>query len=208
VAAMPAIVASAFLAGSAPAQGAVGDAGSAYGLAGSASAQAAVRSNTSDIPASDYGLRNYKSPSGQSYCLGVSADENDQSAVLYKCNAHADQRWQVYPVYPDKSAGGRTFWNLVNNNGSCLAVAGRSYAEDAAVYGWTCEGTDDQYWTQAGVCPNGYAALLNYNAYIHDKFYVAGVSGGVIANDRPIILFQYDNECDNQFWNWYLNIVG
>lgn len=205
VAAVPAMVAGAFLAGSAPAHGAVRpDAVGAYGLAGSAPARAAVRSDASDPP-SDYGLVNYQSPADTPYCLGVTGDANDQPSVLWQCNGHADQRWQFKPVYPNKSAGGYTFENLVNNNGSCLAVQGGGYAQGTNLYGWTCKDTDDQFWAVAGAGCGDYAALLNYNAYIHGEFYVAGVNGGDIKDGTNIILFYYQRECNNQFWNWVYN---
>jgi hypothetical protein len=207
LAAAPAIMAGAFLAGSAPAQGAVRpDTVSAHGPAGSVPAQAAARSDASDPPSS-YGLVNYEGgPDDDDYCLGVSGDENDQPSVLWQCNGHADQRWQFENVYPDKSAGGYTFMNLVNNNGSCLAVAGGAYAGGTDLYGWTCKGTNDQFWAVAGIICGAYAALLNYNAYEHGYFYVAGVSGGKIANGTNIVLWKYQGECNNQFWNWILNL--
>jgi hypothetical protein len=181
VAAVPAIVAGAFLAASAP-------------------AQAAVRSDAS----SDYGLVNYEHPSGGNFCLGVGGDINDSPSVLWGCNAHADQRWQFESVYPNKTYGGYTFMNLVNNNGSCLAVAGASYTEGTDLYGWTCKGSPDQFWAVYSDC-DGYAALLNYNAYEHGDTYVAGVAGGVIKDGTSIVLYQYQNECNNQFWNFIVN---
>jgi hypothetical protein len=197
VAAVSAMVAGAFLAGSAPAQGAVRpDAVSARGLVGSASARAAVQSD-----ASDDGLANYESTA---YCLGVGGDKNDEPSVLWACNGHADQRWQFENVYPFISYGGYTFMNLVNNNGSCLAVAGGGYAQGTDLYGWTCKGTYDQYWAVYAYCGD-FMALLNFNAYEHGYTYVVGVAGGVIADGTSIILYHYQAECNNQFWLWKLN---
>ncbi len=195
LAAVPAMVAGAFLAGSAPAQGAVRpDAVSAHGLAGSASARAAVQSD-----ASDDGLGNYESTA---YCLGVSGDKNDEPSVLWKCNGHKDQQWQWEGT--GISYDGYTFMNLVNNNGSCLAVAGGVYTEGTDLYGWTCKGTADQDWAPYASCGD-FFALLNYNAYVHGYTYVAGVSGGDIADGTSIILFKFQGKCNNQFWAWQLN---
>jgi endoglucanase len=126
-------------------------------------------------------------------CLGVSGGKNDQDAVQWTCNGHADQQWH----WGSQNASYPGWYQLVNNVGSCLGVTGGSASEGARVVGWTCDGSThyDQYWAPQAENCGGYVPLENLNSG-----YVLGVSGNSTAVGADIVQYAYQGVCNNQFW--------
>jgi hypothetical protein len=125
-------------------------------------------------------------------CLGISGDRNDQPAVQWGCNSHADQQWH----YGSENSTYPNWFQLVNNNGSCLGVSAGSVAQGARVVGWSCLGSShlDQYWTPVYSC-GAYIALENLKSS-----YLLGVAGNSTAQGAAVVQWPYQHMCNNQFW--------
>jgi hypothetical protein len=73
-----------------------------------------------------------------SNCLAIYSGTNN--AIVYQCNGHADQKWQVVV---DPATG----WdNIINSNGYCLGVSGGATTNGAQVVQWSCNNHPDQQW--------------------------------------------------------------
>jgi hypothetical protein len=127
-------------------------------------------------------------------CLGISGDKNDQPAVQWNCNGHADQEWHIGAFYPDGSG----FFQLVNGNNSCLGVAGGSTNEGARVVGWSCYGPThpDQYWSPLPYYCDGDEPLQNLGSD-----YVLGVAGNSTQWGAPVVQWAFQFTCNNQYWS-------
>jgi hypothetical protein len=140
------------------------------------------------------------SPSGGPLCLGITGGDSNAPAVQWTCDAgHPDQEW-----YEGAEYGTTGFYQLKNATGSgqCLGVAAASTAEGAQVVGWDCLPSHlDQYWYPLASCGDGaYEAWLNLGAWTAGKEYVFGVTGNSNAVGAPVILWQYQGACNNQYW--------
>lgn len=133
-------------------------------------------------------------------CLGISGNVNDSTAVQWPCVAHADQIWHL-----DPQAVAAGYLRIINNNGSCLGVAGGRTNAGARVVGWTCGGTThpDQYWELVPL-PGGYSVLINYAATIaHHKLYVLTDTGSKGQTGAAVVIEPYKGPSHyNQVWLW------
>jgi hypothetical protein len=130
-------------------------------------------------------------------CLGIYQGHHDAPALQWGCNGNPDQSWHWgNPDFP-----GSAWYQLVNGDGQCLGVAGGSLSEGARVVGWDCLGPNhpDQYWTpdgnQTGLC-GAYSYLDNGNS----TGYVLGVGGNSTAWGAPVVQWEPQGVCNNQFW--------
>jgi hypothetical protein len=129
-------------------------------------------------------------------CLGIYQGEHDAPALQWGCNGNPDQSWHWgSPDFP-----GSAWYQLINGDGQCLGVAGASTSEGARVVGWKCLGPthEDQYWmpdgNQLGQC-GVYSYLDNGN----DE-YVLAVSGNSTAWGAPVVQWDPQGTCNNQYW--------
>jgi Ricin-type beta-trefoil lectin domain-like len=127
-------------------------------------------------------------------CLGISGGADDAPAVQWYClNGHPDQQWSTGAG----NSGG--FYQLINNDGQCLGVAGGSTAQGAQVVGWKCLGTShpDQYWFIDHAVPmcGPYYPIANYKSGRY-----LGVAGGSTLAGAKVVIWNYQATCNNQFW--------
>jgi hypothetical protein len=126
-------------------------------------------------------------------CLGILGNTNNQPAVQWNCNGHADQQWHWGAVNPEDP----DYYQLINDNNSCLGVAGGSPNQGAQAVGWTCLGSKhyDQYWAVSydEIC--GADVLINLNTH-----YVLGVAGDSITPGASVVQWQDQHQCNNQRW--------
>ena len=142
------------------------------------------------VQISSFEVSNYNSDQ----CLGISANRNNQPAVQWDCNGHADQQWH----WGSQNSTHPGWYQLVNNNGSCLGVARGSTVQGARVVGWSCLGSShlDQYWLPLNFGCGGYVPLGNLNSG-----YVLGVSANSTDQGAPVVQWTYQGVCNNQFWS-------
>lgn len=125
-------------------------------------------------------------------CLGITGGEDDAAAVQWTCNGHPDQQWSVGGT---NSAG---YYQLVNDDGECLGVAGGATAANSEVVGWSCLGTShqDQYWyVDTSISCGGYYPIYNYKSGR-----VLGVSANSTAVGAAVVIYGFQDTCNNQFW--------
>jgi hypothetical protein len=144
-----------------------------------------------DAVPSGNSLDNYNS----GLCLGINSS-ND--AGQWDCTLSGlDQYWH----WGSENSSFPGWYQLVNDKGQCLGVAGGSIAEGARVVGWTCDGSShyDQYWARINyVC---YSDYIPYYPFTNlNSGYVLGVAGNSKANGAAVVQFAYQAVCNNQFW--------
>jgi Ricin-type beta-trefoil lectin domain len=136
-------------------------------------------------------------------CLGSSGGQNDADAVVWRCKLSNDQEWS-YAGLTTAYYNGLYYYEWVNNNNDCLAVADASSAEGAHVVAWKCGATYDQWWSyDTNINCDGFHPLVNLGAALAGDFYVAGVSGGdpYVENGTDVVLWNFQNlQCNNQYW--------
>jgi hypothetical protein len=101
------------------------------------------------------------------------------------------------------SYGTYTFYQLINGDGQCLGVLSSGTTDGSRVYGWGCNGHEDQYWFQDNLwnC-SGYHPLFNLNEFDHGPYTWSafGVSGNRTSDGTPILLWHFQYTCNNQEW--------
>lgn len=145
---------------------------------------------------------NYEtSPTVGLMCMGTSGGHNNTNAVLWQCQVNAkNQYWHFSgsPIY----VTGQPFYNLVNANNDCLGTSGGNVGEGTDVVAWGCLGTShpDQYWWAYATTCSGYYILLNAKAFEKNLLEVVGVAGGVIKDGTDLVLWKWQQKCNNQGW--------
>jgi len=135
-----------------------------------------------------------------SYCLGIAGGGGPGSkAVLWLCNGHKDQQWMLGAEHV---SGTSYEWQLKNEDGWCLGVAGASRTEGADLVAWNCESyakDSNEYW-EPQLNQNGSLAFANYVDVFNQ---VIGVAGSVMAEGQPIVQWPYQPGPGdlNQFWS-------
>jgi hypothetical protein len=159
------------------------------GAAGSASASAGVRPQTLFLGQ----LKNFAS----GLCLGISSGAIDGDAVQATCVHHNDQEWTAGdPV-------GNGFYRIYNKNNQCLGVSAGETHNGAQVVATPClGGHDDQLWFYT----NNVSPQCDYPFFgpiFNDKATnkVIGVAGGSTATGAPIVIFDFQGQCNNQYWS-------
>jgi hypothetical protein len=173
--------------------------GSALSLTPAAPAGAASRATVSAVASTDpFEILNLPAQK----CLGITAGADDSPAVLWGCNGHPDQHWQ-WGSCIEGGAFCQLYWVTSNGTHQCLGVSGGSTSPNARVVGWSCLGAGhpDQYWQfniTGLICGSGSYAPM-YNAKATGK--VLGVAAGSTMQGAAIVIYGYQNTCNNQFWN-------
>jgi Ricin-type beta-trefoil lectin domain len=131
------------------------------------------------------------------YCLGIAGGRGPGSrAVLWKCNGSKNQMWALGTKY---GSGDNTSWQLRNEDGWCLAIAGGSSKNGADFIAWTCKShaKDSNEYFQPYLNSNGTLAFINYQDVFSKEI---GVKGGVMANGSSIVQWPYNGDF-NQYWS-------
>jgi hypothetical protein len=153
---------------------------------------------TGAVPA----LINYNSNfAGKDLCLGIAGGLKDTYAVQWSCNRHTDQQW----AWGNPFAPNNTAWRqLVNADGQCLGTNGGLTKEGTRVVGWSCyPGHTDQYWWEdtGTSCGEGaFHPFYNLAAVEAGHNYVLGVGGDSYNVGAEVVIWNYQNVCNNQFW--------
>ena len=129
-------------------------------------------------------------------CLGISDGARDGDAVQAGCVAHPDQEWtEGNPV-----ADG--FYRIYNGYGQCLGVQAGETRDNADVVATRClGGHNDQLWQgEVNVEPHCdypyFAPIFNNKA----TGKVIGVENGSPATGAPIVIYEFQHQCNNQYW--------
>lgn len=133
-------------------------------------------------------------------CLGISGNNINAPAVQWDCDADA-QRW--YTGATNSAGYYQIYWVTANGTKQCLGVAGGSTSPNAQVVGWNCLGTShpDQYWLIGGYsCSKTYFPIWNYKA----SGRVLGVAANSTKQGAAVVIYGYQNMCNNQFWGFTL----
>ena len=118
-------------------------------------------------------------------CIGIAGG----NAAIYNCTFVNDQAWRVIRT---KTVSGNSYAQIENENGQCMSVS------RARVVGQTCNSSNNaQYWnnTIKGVVCGSASPVVNLKSGD-----VVGVQNGSIANGAAVIIFGYQDRCNNQFW--------
>jgi endoglucanase len=145
------------------------------GASGSLNANPARSGKTGGDPTWIY---NYNS----ALCLGISGGDDDAPAVIWTCEATANQEWHQGPELGDTG-----YYEQVNGDGQCLEVTGDD--EGTRVYGWTCDGALDEYWSHSGL-----------EFFEYTSGYVLGVAGGSTAVGAAVVQWPFTG-AENQYWD-------
>lgn len=142
-------------------------------------------------PAIVYGdIENQNAPDK---CIGISVG----LAGDWYCTSNPDQTW--YWEYGKYDSNGLLWANLVNGDGQCLAVAGGSTDAGAAIWGYTCVRSLDQYWLVDS--PYNWAPLVNQKGFESGTGNdVVGVAGGSTDNGARLVLWWFVDGAANQLW--------
>jgi Ricin-type beta-trefoil lectin domain-like len=159
--------------------------------------------------ADPFNVKNYLSTViNRAICLGISGGLDDNPAVVWTCNTHADQQWHFGAVYPPDPVYGQ----IVNGNNDCLGLSGGNTAEGTRVVAKDCtavglaSSADQLWWVVNILCqgPTGGSYYPFQNAKATQAHsgtpFVAGTSGGGTANGTAVVIWKYQNSCNNQFW--------
>jgi hypothetical protein len=130
------------------------------------------------------------------WCLGITGGHDYAPAVLWKCNASANQTWHW-----GHQGGAVNFYQLVNGDNQCLGVQAASKKQGARIYAWRCLGAShpDQYWTIDSMnCYTPFCPLVD----LHSGYYLS-VAGGthVASNGAHIVQWHLQTGPNNQQWN-------
>jgi hypothetical protein len=143
-----------------------------------------------------------------SLCLGIQGGLKTPGtpAVIWPCNNHLDQKWHWGNSV---TYNGFIYTQLVNGFGQCLGTNGGAINENVGLVSYTCLGAThpDQYW-EAPIFNNCYRAdyafsyLYNYASVDAptDNLLVIGTKGGVLTQNTPVVMWNFQEECNNQMW--------
>jgi hypothetical protein len=136
-------------------------------------------------------IRNYVATTD---CIGTSGGHNNTDAVLWPCNGTRNQTWTI--AVPASGV----IQPIKNGNGDCLGVAGGSTQVGAHVVAWKCQaGAANQEWYFGN--QSCYHAPLNYTPIFNEQSkLVIGVAGGSTKAGAALIMWRFQNTCNNQFW--------
>ncbi|HLX49817.1 MAG TPA: RICIN domain-containing protein [Streptosporangiaceae bacterium] len=129
-------------------------------------------------------------------CLGVSHGAVDGDAVQAGCVNHPDQEWTEGDAFADG------FYRIYNGYGQCLGVSAGETHDGADVVATAClGGHNDQLWrVEPNVSPQCdypyFAPIFNDKA----TGKVIGVANGSTATSAPIVIFEFQGQCNNQYW--------
>jgi hypothetical protein len=141
-------------------------------------------------------------------CMGTAGGGTNTNAVLWQCTTNTpNQDWQFSgsPLYASIGGSLQPFYHLSNDLGDCLGTSHGDTSDNTDLVAWSCGGMtdEDQYWWADPVgnaC--GYYALVNYEPMLETgEYYVAGVGDGSIKDGTNLVLFNWQNACNNQAWN-------
>jgi hypothetical protein len=139
-------------------------------------------------------LANYNS----GYCLDA---VRAQLAVQSDCNIANGNKNELWHTSDTISVGGLPYYHIVNNNNTCLGVQNGSTSAGARVVGWSCNTNQDQYWAQytSFYCPT-LTGSIDYPIINLKSNDVLGVSGNSTADNANVVIWPYQDLCNNQFW--------
>jgi hypothetical protein len=119
-------------------------------------------------------------------CIGIAGGR----AGIYNCTFLKDQAWRVIRT---KTVRGNSYAQIENRKGQCMSVSG------ARVVGQKCNKSNNaQYWNntiKGVVCRDGSTPVVNLKSGD-----VVGVKNASTANGAAVIIFGYQDRCNNQFW--------
>jgi hypothetical protein len=157
-------------------------------------------------PASATLWRNFASPAGTSFFLNLPNNINrGQAAHIFTQTNLTSQTWSFSP---DPARPG--FSRLVNglhppppNTTLLLGVSGNNMNNGTAIIDWTPTGEANQSWNPVNMGFNddlGGPCFVFINANSPSgRTVVMGVSGGIITNNQPVIIWDWLGHND-QIW--------
>jgi hypothetical protein len=123
------------------------------------------------------------------------------SAVLWHCNGNPDQQWRWGTT---ASYNGIVYQQLENGHNQWLGTDGGLTNIGTELVSWTCLGSDhpDQYWAAPYYTDCGLGHIIyDYATVAAGQLNVIGTLGGGTSTDgTPIILWDFQNSCNNQIW--------